>query len=161
MQYVGEVRIMAFNYAPEYWAQCNGQIMAISRTRRCSRCWAPPTAATACQTFALPDLRTMVPGGGISNPQGQSSGEYTHTLLQTEIPLHTHFPKVDATVAGSSNTSLAAAGNSFGQNSSSSTGQSGPAFNMYSTVVTPIAPLAPQALGGGAAASRTRTVSRS
>jgi microcystin-dependent protein len=150
MQYVGEVRIMAFNYAPKYWAQCNGQTLAISQNQALFALLGTTYGGNGVSTFQLPDLRTLVPGHlGSSNPQGQALGSYTHTLLQTEIPLHTHFMSVDATVAGSSNTSLAATNGSFGQNSSSSTGGNPPAFNMYSTVVTPIAPLASQALSGG------------
>jgi len=149
-QYLGEIRIMSFAYAPKYWAQCAGQIMSINQNQALFSLLGTTYGGNGVSTFALPDLRTMVPGGmGQNNPQGEILGQYSHTLLLTEIPLHTHFMKVDATAAGGSNTSAAVAGNSFGQNGSSASSGTPPPFNMYSTVTTPIAPLASQALSGG------------
>ncbi len=150
MQYLGEVRIMAFNYAPKNWAQCNGQTLAISQNQALFSLLGTTYGGNGVSTFQLPDLRTMVPGHmGPGNPQGQFLGEYSHTLLSTEIPQHTHLMKVDATVAGASNVSSALANYSFGQNGSSSSSGTAPAFNMYSTATSPVAPLAPQALSGG------------
>jgi microcystin-dependent protein len=31
--FMGELRIMAFNYAPKGWAQCNGQLMPINQNQ--------------------------------------------------------------------------------------------------------------------------------
>lgn len=152
MQYLGEVRIMSFPYAPKYWAMCNGQIMSIAQNQALFSLLGTTYGGNGSTTFALPDLRTMVPGGmGQGAPQGAITGEYTHTLLQTEIPLHTHFLKADATAAGGSNGNFPSPGNSLGQNGSSSSSGTAPAFNLYSTVTTPIAPLAQQALSGGGA----------
>ena len=66
------------------------------RTPRCSRCSAPPTAATASRNFALPDLQGRAPmhpgqGPGLSlHDLGETGGSETVTLLETEIPSHTH-----------------------------------------------------------------------
>jgi microcystin-dependent protein len=121
--YMGELRIMSFNYAPKYWAQCAGQTCRSNRTRRCSRCWAPPTAATGSPPSPA-DLRTLVPGHmGAGYVLGETMGEYSHTLLQTEIPQHMHFLKADATAAGDTNSASPAAGNSFGQTTASPAGR--------------------------------------
>ncbi len=48
-------------------------------------------------------------------PLGAITGEYAHTLLQTEIPQHVHFLKVDATALGTANVATPAAGKSFGR----------------------------------------------
>ncbi len=147
LQYLGEIRIMAFNFAPKGWAMCNGQILSIQQNTALFSLLGTVYGGNGTTTFALPDLRTIVPGHMSSTyPLGAIVGEYSHTLLQTEIPQHTHFMKVDATSAGASNTSLPAAGNSFGQTSGSSSG-SAVAFNMYSPTLTPVAQMAPQALG--------------
>jgi len=84
-------------------------------------------------------------------PQGAIAGKYGHTLLLTEIPQHIHFLKVDATAAGSTNVSAAQPGYSFGQNSASASSGDPPPFHTYSTATTPVAPLAPQAMGNAGA----------
>jgi microcystin-dependent protein len=148
MQYMGELRIMSFNYAPKGWVQCNGQIMAISQNQALFSLLGTTYGGNGVSTFALPDLRTMVPGhSGQGRIQGQAVGEYAHTLLQTEIPQHMHFLKVDATSAGTANASSATAGNSFGQTYGQPSSGSPISFNMYSTQLTPVALMAPQAMG--------------
>lgn len=150
MQYMGEIRIMAFNFPPKNWAQCNGQLMSIQQNQALFSLLGTTYGGNGVNTFALPDLRTQVPGHTSSTyPMGAITGEYSHTLLQTEIPQHTHLMKVDATSAGTANTSIAAAGNSFGQTSGLINGTTATAFNMYSTTLTPVAQMAPQALGLG------------
>jgi microcystin-dependent protein len=148
MQYIGEVRIMAFNYPPKYWAVCNGQTLSIQQNQALFSLLGTTYGGNGVNTFQLPNLQTMVPGHMSSTyPLGAIAGEYSHTLLLTEIPQHVHFLKVDATVAGGTNVSAAQAGYAFGQNSSSASTGDPPPFNTYSTATTPVAPLAPQAMG--------------
>jgi microcystin-dependent protein len=148
MQYLGEVRIMAFNYPPKYWAVCNGQTLSISQNQALFSLLGTTYGGNGVNTFQLPNLQTLVPGHMSSTyPLGATLGEYSHTLLQTEIPLHTHMLKVDAGVAGGSNVSAALPNYAFGQNGSSASVGDPPPFNTYSTVTTPVAPLAPQAMG--------------
>lgn len=148
MQYMGEIRIMGFPFAPKNWAPCNGQILSIAQNQALFSLLGTTYGGNGVTTFALPDLRTLAPGGvSTTYPLGAVVGEYSHTLLTTEIPAHVHFMKVDATKAGSANLSTAAAGNSFGQTGSSASEGTAPVYNMYSTVVTPMAPMAPQAMG--------------
>jgi microcystin-dependent protein len=148
MQYMGELRIMAFNYAPKYWAQCAGQIMAISQNQALFSLLGTTYGGNGSTTFALPDLRTMVPAhAGAGYVQGQVMGEYSHTLLSTEIPQHMHFLKADATHAGDTNVATAVAGNSFGQTYGKPSSGSPISFNLYSPTLTPMAAMAPQALG--------------
>jgi microcystin-dependent protein len=148
MQYMGEIRIMSFNYAPKGWAQCNGQTMSISQNQALFALLGTTYGGDGITTFCLPDLRTRVPGStSQSYTLGAVLGEYAHTLLPTEIPQHIHFLKTDATSAANGNLSTAATGNSFGQNSVSTSGGSPVGFNMYSPTLTPTAQMAPQALG--------------
>jgi microcystin-dependent protein len=148
MQYLGEVRIMAFNFAPKYWALCNGQTMSIQQNQALFSLLGTTYGGNGVNTFQLPNLQTMVPGHMSSTyPLGAIVGEYNHTLALTEIPQHTHFLKVDAGAAGSGNVSAALPNYAFGQNSSSASSGDPPPFNMYSTVTTPVAPLAPEAMG--------------
>lgn len=148
MQYMGEIRIMSFPFAPKNWAPCNGQILSISQNQALFSLLGTTYGGNGVTTFALPDLRTLAPGGVSSTyPLGAITGEYAHTLLQTEIPQHVHFLKVDATAAGTANLATPAAGKSFGQTAGFASEGTAPVFNMYSTATTPVAPMAPQAMG--------------
>ncbi len=147
-QYMGEIRIMAFNFPPKNWAFCNGQVLSIAQNQALFSLLGTTYGGNGVTTFQLPDLRTYAPGGVSSTyPLGAFTGEYSHTLIQTEIPQHMHFLKVDATGAVANNTSLPATGNSLGQTTGKTSGGAPVAFNLYSTTVTPTAPMAPQALG--------------
>lgn len=148
-QYMGEIRIMAFNFPPKGWAPCSGQVLSIAQNQALFSLLGTTYGGNGVTTFQLPDLRTIAPGGVSSTyPIGAITGEYSHTLIQTEMPQHMHFLKVDATAAGSANKSSPTAGtSSFGQCGSSASSGTAPAFNLYSTVLTPVVPLAPQAMG--------------
>ena len=113
--YMGELRIMSFNFAPKYWAQCNGQLMAINQNQALFSLLGTTYGGNGVSTFALPDLRTRVPAHfDPSFPQGLAYGEASHTLTQQEMPQHVHFLSADATTAATSNASTPAVGNSYG-----------------------------------------------
>jgi microcystin-dependent protein len=55
-------------------------------------------------TFALPDFRGKIPlhvGSGFT--QGQTGGQYAHTLTQSEMTAHTHFLQVTNNIGTSPN----------------------------------------------------------
>ena len=52
--FVAEIRIFPFNFAPRGWAWCDGQLLPLRRTPRCSRCWGRPTEETASRTSRFP-----------------------------------------------------------------------------------------------------------
>jgi microcystin-dependent protein len=84
---------MSFNYAPKAWAQCNGQFLAINQNQALFSLLGTMYGGNGQTTFALPDLRGRVPmhrGSGL-NVQGQTGGEESHTLSQSEMPAHNHF----------------------------------------------------------------------
>jgi microcystin-dependent protein len=145
--FMGELRIMSFNFAPKYWAQCNGQLLAINQNQALFSLLGTVYGGNGVTTFALPDLRTRVAAHvGQSLVQGEMLGEYSHTLLSTEMPQHIHFLSADANTAGASNSASPAAGNSFGQ-TSGKPGSGNPfPFNMYSTTLTNLATETPAAL---------------
>ena len=45
--YLSQITMFGGNFAPKNYALCNGQLLSINRTRRCSRCSGRRTAATA------------------------------------------------------------------------------------------------------------------
>jgi len=88
---------------------CNGQLMAINQNQALFSILGTTYGGNGVQTFALPNLQGRLPvhvGNGIV--LGESAGEAAHTLLQSEMPQHTHVP-----VASSSAASQGVATNNF------------------------------------------------
>ena len=56
-QYLGEIRMVAFNFPPRGWAFCNGQIMQISQNQALYSLLGNMYGGDGSTTFALPDLR--------------------------------------------------------------------------------------------------------
>jgi microcystin-dependent protein len=96
--FLAEIVLFAGNFAPRGWAFCNGQILSISQNTALFSLLGTTYGGNGQTTFALPDLRGRVPihAGGSAGPGlpefnlGEVGGEPTHTLIQTEMPAHTH-----------------------------------------------------------------------
>jgi microcystin-dependent protein len=89
--FMGELRLMSFNFAPQGWAQCNGQFLPINQNQPLFSLLGTMYGGNGQTTFALPDLRSRTPlhtGSGFT--QGQIGGEEAHTLTLQEMPAHTH-----------------------------------------------------------------------
>ncbi len=94
--FVAEIRIFGFNFAPKGWAFCDGQIMPISQNTALFSLLGTTYGGDGVSNFALPNLQGMAPmqpgqGAGLSlRDLGEVGGEQTVTLLQTEMPSHSH-----------------------------------------------------------------------
>jgi microcystin-dependent protein len=94
--FVAEIRIFPFNFAPKGWAFCNGQLLPISQNTALFSLLGTTYGGDGKSTFALPDLEGSAPmhpgqGPGLSlHDLGETGGSETVTLLQSEIPVHTH-----------------------------------------------------------------------
>jgi microcystin-dependent protein len=94
--FVAEIRIFAGNFAPTGWATCDGQLMPISQNTALFSLLGTTYGGDGKSNFALPNLQGSAPlqagqGAGLSlRDLGQSGGEQTVTLLQTEMPAHNH-----------------------------------------------------------------------
>lgn len=95
--FVAEMRIFGFDFAPAGWAGCNGQLLPISQNTALFSLLGTFYGGDGKSTFALPNLIDDVPVGtgtssasGLQYYQGQQSGTAFVTLLQSEIPAHTH-----------------------------------------------------------------------
>ena len=60
-QFVGEIRVFPFNFAPTGWAMCNGQLMAISQNTALFSLLGTQFGGNGTSTFALPNLQGSVP----------------------------------------------------------------------------------------------------
>jgi microcystin-dependent protein len=94
--FVAEIRIFPFNFSPRGWARCDGQLLPISQNTALFSLVGTTYGGDGKSTFALPNLQGSAPmhpgqGPGLSNHfLGESGGSDTVTLLDSEIPTHTH-----------------------------------------------------------------------
>jgi microcystin-dependent protein len=95
-QYLGEIRMVGFNFAPTGWAQCNGQLMSISQNTALFSLIGTYYGGDGKSNFALPNFQgvgaiSQGNGAGLSpRVLGETGGSYSVTLLQTQIPAHSH-----------------------------------------------------------------------
>src|ERR671914_133383 len=102
--FVAEIRIFPFNFAPKGWAWCDGQIMPISQNTALFSLLGTTYGGDGESTFALPNLQGSAPlhpgqGQGLSlYDLGQAGGSETVTLIQSEMPAHSHGLMANATI---------------------------------------------------------------
>jgi microcystin-dependent protein len=148
--YLSEIRIMAFNFPPKGWAFCNGQLMSISQNTALFSLLGTTYGGDGRSTFGLPNLQASVPiqqgqGPGLTQRDlGESSGEPTVTLVQPEMPQHSHTLNATTTTgttatAAGSQLALATAGGGKGS--------AAQVANFYSSKTTGNTPMSPNAIG--------------
>ena len=142
-QFVGEIRIVGFNFAPVGWALCNGQILPIAQNAALFSLLGVNFGGNGTTNFALPNLQGLAPmdqGQGANLSQrfvGETAGEPSVTLLLNNIPSHNHTPKSAATDnSGTPGPTVAFAAGGRGKP---------PAYAPY--LASAAAPMAPTAVG--------------
>ena len=101
-QFVAEIRIFPFNFPPTGWAFCNGQLLPISQNTALFSLLGTTYGGDGKSNFALPNLQGSAPmhpgqGPGLSlHNLGESGGLPTVTLLQSQIPAHSHTAGCDS-----------------------------------------------------------------
>ena len=94
--FVAEIRIFPFNFAPKGWAFCDGQILPLSQNTALFSLLGTTYGGDGKSNFALPNMQGNSPmhpgqGPGLSlHDLGETGGSDTVTLLESEIPSHTH-----------------------------------------------------------------------
>jgi microcystin-dependent protein len=94
--FIGEIRIMAYNYPPYQWAQCNGQIMPIQQNTALFSILGTTFGGDGKTTFGLPNFQGRAPmhqgqGPGLTNRVlGDQTGEADETLTASEMAIHSH-----------------------------------------------------------------------
>jgi microcystin-dependent protein len=109
--YVGEIRMVGFNFAPANWALCDGQVLAISQNTELFALIGTTYGGDGQSTFQLPDLQGRVPinqgqGPGLSPFSiGQLAGSETVALFAAQLPQHGHSLQANGNAASSANPS--------------------------------------------------------
>src|SRR5512145_2318854 len=89
--FLGEIRLMSFNFPPKGWALCNGQLLPIAQNQALFALMGTMYGGNGQTTFALPNLRGRAPVGiGAGHQQGEQAGATAVTLNSAQIPQHTH-----------------------------------------------------------------------
>jgi microcystin-dependent protein len=94
--FLAEIRIFPSNFAPKGWAFCNGQLLPISQNTALFSLLGTTYGGDGKSTFALPNIEGRAPmhpgqGPGLSlHDLGEAGGSETVTLLESEIPAHSH-----------------------------------------------------------------------
>lgn len=102
--FIGEIQMVAFDYAPQGWLFCNGQLLSISQYAPLFAVLGTTYGGNGTTNFALPDLRGRVPihqgySPGLSNyALGESGGSESVTLTVNQIPSHNHNIQVSSSV---------------------------------------------------------------
>ena len=102
--FVAEIRIFPFNFAPKGWAWCDGQLLPLSQNTALFSLLGTTYGGDGKSNFALPDLQGRAPmhpgqGPGLSlHDLGETGGSETVSLLESEIPSHSHTVMANAAV---------------------------------------------------------------
>jgi microcystin-dependent protein len=94
--YIGEIRAVAFSFAPKGWAFCHGQLLSIEQNKSLFSLLGTTFGGDGETTFGLPDYRDRAPvgmgaGPGLKNiTQGEQGGSAATVLTPQQCPKHTH-----------------------------------------------------------------------
>jgi microcystin-dependent protein len=104
--YLGEIKIISWNFAPKGWSFCNGQLLPINQNQALFSILGTTYGGDGRVNFALPDFRGRVP---IYQGQGwligQTGGQEFHTVTQPEMPAHNHLVSA-SNIADNTNTNV-------------------------------------------------------
>lgn len=94
--YVGEIKLVPYNFAPQGWAFCDGSLLSIADNEVLFQLIGTTYGGDGQNTYALPDLRGRAifhrgQGPGLSPYfNGQPGGKEAVALVTTELPAHRH-----------------------------------------------------------------------
>jgi microcystin-dependent protein len=108
-QFLGQIKIVPYSFAPYGWAMCNGQLLPISQYTALFSLLGTFYGGDGKSTFALPDFQGRVGRGQGQGPGlsyvylGEEEGSEFITLTEQEIPSHVHRFKISTAAATSAN----------------------------------------------------------
>lgn len=132
--FLGEVKIISWNFPPKGWAFCNGQLLAINQNQALFSVLGTTFGGNGQTNFGLPNLQGRAPihqGQGFS--VGTVGGEENHTLTIQEMPAHNHPVQGTSITANQNNPASNALAASSG-------------FQLYTTQTASLTPIEPSTI---------------
>jgi microcystin-dependent protein len=151
--FLGQITVYPYNFAPQGWADCNGQLLSIRQYTALFSLLGTNYGGDGINTFGLPDLQARIPVGqgqllgGEDYLVGETAGEENVTLVTQTMPQHSHGLGAVTTAGATNNPSgtvLAMPQTGGGRGGTSYKGQ---VYNP-ATPDTPIAPASIVPVGG-------------
>lgn len=146
-QFVGEIRMVGFSFAPTGWALCDGSLLPIAQYQALFSLLGVMFGGNGTTTFGLPDLRGRAPVGMGNGPnltpitQGELSGNENVSISTQQMPNHTHV----LSVAGTETSSTVAPSGTNNVLGASGAGQG--SATIWSTALNSPVPLNPAQVG--------------
>jgi microcystin-dependent protein len=105
--FIGQVDLYGFQFVPENWMDCAGQVLQISSNQALFALLSTQYGGDGRTTFALPDLRGKLaqsfgqhPGSAKDWQVGQAFGSETHIMTTNDLPQHNHIASYSASGGG-------------------------------------------------------------
>ena len=95
-QYLGEIRLVGFNFEPQGWAFCDGRLLPINQNQALFALLGSMYGGDGRTNFALPDLRGRVAvgfgqsAGGSTYDVGSTGGAEERQAGVAQLPSHSH-----------------------------------------------------------------------
>jgi microcystin-dependent protein len=105
--FLGEIKIISWNFPPKGWTFCNGQLLPINQNQALFSILGTTYGGDGRVNFALPNLQGRVPvyvGQGFV--LGERMGEQFHTLTLSELPQHVHGLNVNTAAASTASSGV-------------------------------------------------------
>src|SRR6476620_3660530 len=104
--FLGEIKIISWNYPPKGWAFTNGQTLPINQNQALFSLLGTTYGGNGQTTFALPNLRGQVPiHMGNGHTLGETAGASAVTVNIQQVPTHTHAGMASAAAANTDDAS--------------------------------------------------------
>src|SRR5437764_4246698 len=89
--FMGEIKLVSFNFAPKGWAMTNGQLLPINQNQALFSLLGTTYGGDGRVNFALPNMQGRVATHmGPTLNLGERAGEAAHTVSISELPTHQH-----------------------------------------------------------------------
>lgn len=140
-EYLAIIKMFAGNFAPRTFMLCQGQILPIAQNTALFSLLGTTYGGNGQNTFALPDLRGRAPIGTGQGPGlnsyvlGEIGGSESITILQTQMPAHSHVITLSNLVIADNSTPNAAtaSGNRLANSPKTGSGPNASTLNTYTT----------------------------
>ena len=154
--FLGEVRMIAFTFAPRGWSFCAGQLLTIGENAALYSLLGVAYGGNGVSSFGVPKLSERVPmhtgtGPGLTPRQlGEVAGAATASLTVSQIPTHDH-QKLNAGISSPAGITDTATASSLLSQSLNTAGGRANAYGDPSTQQTDMHPKAIGYAGGSQA----------